>query len=1194
MEGLRIHLLGGFLLEWGEHPLPPIPSRLGRSLFAYLVVHRQRPLMRELLAGLFWPDLAEGRARRRLSHTLWQVQDALSEVCDPLSYLRVTADELSFEPKADYWLDVEEFERVLDELSPRGAGRPLLRAVDLEELQQCVDLYRGDFLAGFYDEWVTPEQQRLGQRFLGALEQLIQLEKAHGNHEEALTYARRLTHHDPLREEAHQEVMRLCYLLGRVNEALQQYERCRSVLAEELETNPSPATTALRDKIARYRKMGLQPFETETVTPLFQREGRAPFVGRQSERAALVDALEGTLGGRGGLLLVEGEPGIGKTRLLQEVTEDARWRGFEVLWGACHQLSAFRPYGALTEALAGGLNMLRAEQLAEQVDGIWLREVAQLIPDLEPWLPSLPPSIQLWGQEGLERMREALVQLVLALANHAPYLIVIDDLQWADQDTLSALMRLADRLAGTRILVCVTYRHDEARQRVEVWESVRALDRQAGRGRVLLGPLSVFETAELVGRGLDSKRVPSRSIARLHRETSGIPLFVLETLRALQEEGRPLEDLEGELPLATSIYDLVSSRVSALGPEVRSVLETAAVHGSEVDLPALLASTEGSRKQVLQAVDEAVRGGLLVWDRDRCRFFHELVRRVVYAEISAEDRPRMHVRVAAALEELHPDRFEELSHHFIEGGLPEKALDYAWQAARRAEALYGYDTAARHYAAAVRLADAARPGPDRLFEVLGAYEATLGVLGRRHDQDEILALMEPLAEQRHGWLAEVDRRRAWLLAHTDRFEEAEQAARRSLQLSEVSEDPQARGGALAALGTILSWSGRSRQAIPHLRAALAAHQGNLHQEAEARQALGTALSYLEYGEAVAQLEEALATSRSLRDPRGEAETLGVLGAIHMERGESEAAERAYTDALSICRTIGYRHGEGVNLVNLGNLHYVSGRAVRAVHCYEQATEVFRAIGNARGRAMVEANAASVYHTLLGDDERAARSARSALSFFEEIGDERGEAQCLDVIGGIARRRGERARARRQLRTALGKAEKSGRRWLEVQIQRSVAELELDEGKVEAALALLRSAEETCREVGLRDVEVGLLGMRGLAHLEAGDFESALEATSSAMNGLGPSVERAYLVPYWHARVLGRARPGERRDLFVEQAYQGLMTALEGLSPQRLDAALASVPEHRAIVEEFRSAAPRRVSLDMPAARCPHWALARRR
>ena len=1126
--------------------------------------------MRDYLGGMFWPDLSEGRARRRLSHTLWQVQDALSEVCDPQRFLAITPDELAFAPTAPYWLDAEEFERTLEEVGRAEPARA--PAADLERLRRSVELYRGDLLPGFYEEWVVREQERYQQLFLSALEQLVSLEKAHGNHEEALTYARRLTHHDPLREASHQEVMRLCFLLGRVNEAMAQYRRCASVLAEELGTQPSPDTTALYDKIARYRQIGLRPLETEPPPPLFQPGGKAPFVGRTEERSTLVDALESALASRGGVVVVEGEAGIGKTRLVREITEDARWRGFDVLWGACDQLGALRPYESLTSALAGGLTVLRTEQLSQQVDGIWLSEVAQLIPSLEMWSSKLPAAGSLRGKEAQERKQEALVQLVLAIGRLAPHLIVIDDLQWADKDTLRALTRLVDRVSASQVLLCVTYRHDEARQRADVWDAIRELDRKAGRGRVLLGPLSVFDTAELVGRGFGAPRVPNRFVTRLHRETSGTPLFVLETLRVLHEEGHSLADLEtSQLPLPASIYHLVADRVAALEPEVRSVLEAVAVHSTDVDLPALLATAEGSRPAVLAAVDEAERTGLLVGGGDEYGFHHDAVRRVIYGEIPAKRRRLLHIRVAEVLEAQHPERCEELAHHYTEGGVSDKAAAATWEAARRAERLFGYETAARHYAAAVGLAGPAAFSPGQRFELLGEYEATLGVLGRRHEQDEVLGDMAQLAAGRPDRLGEVERRRAWLLANTDRFAEAEQAARRALELAGTGTE--AEGGALAALGAVLSWSGKVRQAIPHLRAALEVYMGNPSKEPEARLALGTALSYEEYDEAEGQLEAALDLCVQTNDQRGQAEALGGLASIQMERGDASAAERSYRQALSLCQDMGYRYGEAVNLVNLANHHYVSGRTGEAVGSYEQALEVFRAIGNARGEAMVRANAASVDHQLLGDDDRAAEWAGAALEFFEEIGDERGQAQCLEVLGGIARRRGKLARARRLLESGIYKAEASGRRWVEVQLLRALALLDLDAGDTRSALARIGEAEETCRQLGLRDVEVSLLATRGLVLAADGNMESALEATAAAMRGLGPSVEQGYLVPHAHATVLALARPEEPRREFIDKAYRGLIAVLEGLHPDQLEKALAVVPEHRAIVDSWEETAP---------------------
>lgn len=191
MEPLRIYLFGGFFLERADVALPPIASRSGRSLLANLVMNRDRPLQRDLLAGVFWPDLPEGRARRRLSHTLWQIQDVVSE--SGACHLSVTPDTICFDTSSPYWLDVQEFDRSFEVSESRSAGETTGSRFDAASLRSCVELYRGDFMAGFFDDWVIVDQDYYRQRYLVALSRLIDVAKAVGDYEKALSYARRLT-----------------------------------------------------------------------------------------------------------------------------------------------------------------------------------------------------------------------------------------------------------------------------------------------------------------------------------------------------------------------------------------------------------------------------------------------------------------------------------------------------------------------------------------------------------------------------------------------------------------------------------------------------------------------------------------------------------------------------------------------------------------------------------------------------------------------------------------------------------------------------------------------------------------------------------------------------------------------------------------------------------------------------------------
>ncbi len=1198
---LRIYLLGGFHLQYGSAPLPPIPSQKGRSLLAYLLTYRGQPHTRDLLAGLFWPDLPDARARRRLSQTLWQVRRVLETTASPESYLLSDANSVQFNTQAPYWLDVEAFERGVRSTAERSDVQAL------EGLRIAVELYRGDFLAGHYDEWIVVERERLRELYLTALEHLVRLCKAHNDFEQALGYARRITLHDPLREEAHREVMRLCHHLGRTNEALRQYELCRTVLQEELGVEPTPATTTLYREIAAHaRKFDVShlPHTAHLApSPLLEGPGPVPLVGRRRERAVLVAHVERAMEGRGGLVLLEGEAGVGKTRLLQEVARDATWREVQVLWARGRELAETPPYGVLREALESGLSPLRAEQLAQWVEGVWLREVSLILPQLAEWLPDLPPHVSLKPQEEPQRLLEALTHTLPALGRIAPHLLILDDLQWADVATLEALIRLAPRLRESRVLIIGSYRSEEAREQAAVWRALRTLDRVSGHERLLLAPLTTAETAELVRRGLGLTQDAPHFATRLYQEVGGNPLFVLETLRALHEQGLLYRDAQGswstpwdahtvdyaELPLSPKLHRVIAERLARLSPAARGVLNVAAVLGSEFGF-SLLAQAAGVKSTALMGIIEGLlRKGLLVEAERGYRFSHDKVRQVAYAELSAGERRRLHARVASVLETHHPEEVEVLAFHFEQAGEWQKAVGYYQRAGRRAAAVHAYAIARAHYDRAIELADAADLSPEQRFELLAAREETLDVLGEREAQAADLAAMERLAGGDPQRLAEVRRRQIWLLAHTGRFDEAEAVAQEALALAETLGDEEGRAAALVALGTALNWRWDPMRAIPYLKEAVAIYQrrSDPQREAEARLQLGNALSGVgQYDAAQAEEETALRLYEQFGDKRGQAEALSLLGIVHMEQGETDASSIYYQRGLELCRAIGYRLGEARNLSNLGNLCFVEGRIHQALDYYEKAIHLFDTIGVRRGKAQTQINRASVCCTVLGDWEAAAADVEAAMAYFHAAGDPGGEGQCFEVRAAIALEKGELAEAHRWLQASLEAIRTASSPWLEVQVRHLQAILALREGKPETALRLLDEAEGVCRELGMQDLAISLLALRGKALLDLGEPQAALAATTEAMAQLRPGVAEAYLVPFWHYQVLTALGRTEEARAALEQAYRTLMRFLEGFSPAQQRRSIQRVQEHREIVTAWEAAQPGRVVFRLPRADAP--------
>jgi DNA-binding SARP family transcriptional activator/biotin operon repressor len=1189
MEPLHIHLFGGFLLERGGTALPPIASRAGRSLFAYLAMHPGRPLQRDYLAGIFWPDLPEGRARRRLSHTLWQIQDVVNT--ESASYLDATTDTLAFNESTPYWLDVAVFDQGFSARPEEGSHR----GHEVTRLRNCVELYRGDFLAGYFDDWVLVEQDHYRQRYLVALRRLIDATKSNGAYEEALAYARRLTHHDPLSEEAHREVMRLDFLLGRTTEAIEQFERCRSVLEEELGTEPSAPTIEIYEKIMKQRRSGVRPLREEERAVLLGRRADTPFVGRDHERRRLIDSFERVLSGAGGVVLVEGEPGVGKTRTTLEAAEDARWRGFEVSWGSCRP-GALRPFAPLIEVLES-LSPLRVEQLSEQVSPVWLSEVARLVPNIALRVDT-EGSAQLRPAEESTRMIESLVNVMGALGKIAPHLIIVDDVHWADQDTLAVLTQVGQRLAESRVLLMLLYRSEEARGDAAVWDVMRDLDRAAGLSRVVLSPLSVFELEEMVRRVLGTTQLDAEVASRLHRQTGGNVLFTLETLLAMRDRGLfesgadPATVLEqqiqgGGVPLAPRVRSVIESRLSMLSDEVTTVYELAAVADDRVGLPLIEAATAFSRSSVLAAVDELLYRGLLIDDGlGQYRLTHDQVRQVVYDEMDPGVRNRLHLRVAETLADTDPDNVEAIGHHFQESGHPARATDYLERAGLRAIELNAFATARSHLQAAHETASEAGVGDVRRYQLLGHLDDVLGVLGRRDEQRQVIDEMALIAEALPALHGDLERRRAWLLAQTGELQQAETSARRSVAVERSDGDEEGVASSLVALGTIQRWSGRPLEAIPALTEAVELANDPSDRADALTELASTLVEVQQIDEALEHLAEAGEIYRSLNDLRGQAEVAGIEARLLHRHGDKEQAVGRYEEAIELCHRIGYRHGEGVNLTNLANLQQATGAVTDALAGYDRAARIFAELGNRRGEAMVLVNSAWARHALLGEDERAKTDALIAMRHFATIGDLAGQAHCKEIVAGAELRAGRRAEARRLLEESFRDLDGTGTSVLSTQVLRSIALLDIAEGDVSRAMRTLDAADAMSSDSGLQGLAVDLLSIRGMAQLRAGDTERAITTMRKAISRLSPGAERPFLVHHRHALAAEVAGEVEEAQLASLTADRLLRDALDGLEVDDFQRAISRVPEHRDIVTRAERFAPSVIEVELPALGTP--------
>ncbi len=1181
---LDVYLFGGFQLQSKGATLTPIASRTGRLLLAYLLTHRERAQTRDLLIGRLWPDTDETKARRRLSQALWHIQNVLGPIAGPEPVLVATPSTIRFNPRSDTWIDVAEFEERL-----LAASAATTQSAELEHLRRVVELYRGDFMAGFYDEWIYQYQGPLREDYVGALDRLARMCKSMGAYEEALGYAHQMVVQNPLHEPAHREVMRLSYLLGRHNEALFQYERLTTLLLDEMDAGPDPESAALQEEILAAREKGDRPFTPIPATPLFEPGQAVELVGRAPERATMIQRLEQTLAGEGGVVMVEGESGVGKTNLLRQAADDAGWRGVGVLWGEC-DAGMRRPYEAVRNALTRALTPFRVSQLAETVEEVWLAEASRVLPRLAELLPAMERPPPLKPEEEPDRMRQALIRVFQALATPTPQAYFIDDLQWADAETLDFLVRLAEVARASGILVCVSFRSDEARERAESWDTLRRLDLLPGAERLGLVPLDAIETAELARRATN-RAVADEFAEGLYFETGGNPLFVLETLRAMHEQDT-LDELSDnryglpaagpDLPLAPGVSRVISKRIDGAGPGVRAVLEAAAVFSADADPPALVAISGKTRAEVLTALDETLRRRLLSEVDGGFRFSHEQIQRVVYNGIDGERRVAMHCRAGEWVEEHLPGRVEDLAHHFFAAHVPKKAVRYSREAAVQAVDVYAFASAAVHYSRAIELAGLADLAADERYALLAAYEQVLDVLGRRDEQQATIDAMAAVAGEAGERMAEVLRRRAWLLANTSQFDQAEKFALEALDAAREAE----RCDALVALGMTLTLAGRHREAVPHLEAAVDA-AGGATQGSAATHALGVALSDLpDYERAHEMLLRALDGYERSGDRRRRAEVLNVLGIMATELASLSLAVRYHIEGADEARAIGYARGVAVNTANLANVRRYAGELNEALRLYDEAAVAFAAIGDRRGEGLLRGNRASLNHTFLGDDASALADAETALTLFRESGHGWGEALCYDQLGAIALRQRRFEDAGRFLRRGREAAAASEHQWLEVNLLRNLVLFEIENEQPDAALELVRTARAICAALELDDVEVFVTALNGYALLKAGQVAEALEELRDAAGRLHTGVDQVYRVRYWHFLAASAAGELAEAESAIRLAHAELQEMLSGLSPEQQDRSLSAVPEHRAIVSALATVEPVIRTMRLPGASVP--------
>jgi DNA-binding SARP family transcriptional activator len=662
---LDIKLLGGFSLTYGNQPVVGMNTLRSQVLLSYLVLHRHTPQPRQKLAFHLWADSTDTQARTNLRKELYNLRQHLPNADQ---FLRIEPKTLQWSPSALFTLDVIDFENAvtLAENDPTQS-----------HFEQAISLYSGELLPHCEDEWIIPERDRLQQLYIQALEQLIERLKEQQNYRLALNYAQQLLRFDTLNESTYCTLMRLHHLSGDRANALQVYHRCMTVLREELGIDPSPTTRKLYEQLLLEEELPadkppLQPAVHVPLSPPSQ--SSVPLIGRNHEWG-LIQAWATTTRDPSQVLLLTGEPGIGKTRLLEELREIAP----VALWGQGFAAEMVRPYGIWIDAL-------RSVSLPNAVPA----ELGFLLPEIGQPVKAPPDRSYLF---------DAVVQLMADWAAQTPLqtplVVILDDIQWMDEAS-SALLNYASRLlCHLPVKFACTARSGELSRNAAISQVLQTLRREQRLTTLELQPLDRGKTADLihtihVNHSFD---VSLELVDQVFSDSGGNPLFVLEIARALsQSQSHHADNLEA----------LIRDRLNQLDDEARDLLPWAAALGRSFK-PAMVAQVvDYPMTQLVSAIAQLehqsiIRPSTTVGNELGYDFAHDVVRQVVYQQISEPRRHLVHLQIAHKLNQTAtPDNAlaGDIAHHAALGGDHLLAASSALLGAERCLKLFAYAEAA--------------------------------------------------------------------------------------------------------------------------------------------------------------------------------------------------------------------------------------------------------------------------------------------------------------------------------------------------------------------------------------------------------------------------------------------------------------------------------------------------------------------
>jgi DNA-binding SARP family transcriptional activator len=940
------------------------------SLLAFLIVNRDRRLTRLTVASALWPDETEDDSRANLRRHLHRLNAELPKTGGE-PWIIATTSTLQWNPAAPAWIDVIEFARLAE--TPDGVAA-------------AVALYAGDFLEGAFEDWIVAERERLLSVFLDLAYGLALEARARRDFVAANEYADRILLLGEWREDAVRVKIGALYEMGDRPGALAAFDVFSKMLRHEMGVDVMPETRALRETILANVPLTSEPVAMRSALPAH------PIVGRSEELNRLMSSWQVAARRTGTTIFLGGEAGVGKSRLLSEFAKAVEMQGGHALYGHAREGEG-APYQPLVDVVRAAAPFLVRDELPD----VWLSALAPLVPELLRLHPDLPDVPKIEG--GKQRLHEAFARVLESLAKRRPVAVLLEDLHWANADTLDAFEHLARRAGSAHIVLVASYRPEEASSEHPLRDLRRNLQREHRASVVSLGPLDREAIGTLVREAAPDAADPEALADAIHQASEGNALFAWQLVQGYIETGTFSNE-------SVAIEQAIATRAARLEPETRRVLDVASLVGDRFSIEELSEIGAWDESEVFAAVDSLLDMRLFRYATAGLdlSFAHRLIRDAVAGEVPAAGRPGLHRRIATVLERTRDAEPGLVASHYALAGDRKAAYRGYMDAARAGLATFAYSDASKQARRAGEFAGNDRERYDALLARLDAGRAGVADADWESAVVELESVVPSMGTDERF---EALRRRCRFNEIASRREEHQSSARHLLEFATETGRHEHLMHAHHELGRLHILQGRLQEGVRELEAALDAAPPAERATMVRVMALLTygliRLGHLERGAAILHKASAIAIEEA--DPELQQDLITAEMGMAMVTEDGSAYRAVGERHLELGAKVGSISGYGLALAAVGQSAHMRGDVAEARRRYGEAVGLFESHGLLANYLANTINSGVLERELGNFDEALARWTR-ALPIAKKLASATSIACCEINVGDALLARGD--------------------------------------------------------------------------------------------------------------------------------------------------------------------------------------------